>query len=458
LQASAGSGTITWYDQTLTQIGTGASFTPTGITTSTILHVAVVDANNCSSASVPVSITFNNLPAVDAGVPVNICNGLQTTLTATGASSFVWDNGVTNGVPFTPASLMYHVTGTDATTGCTNTDSVAVNVYPALIIGTTTGNTADVCAASSITLSGTSTTSGVTYVWDNGVTDGVSFTPTANGTYNVVGTDANGCTGTASVVVYVHSLPSVNTGVTASIPCGVANFVVSGVTTNASNPSYSWAGPLVIADGTTATPTIGGIGQYTLTVTDGTTLCTSTATLDVTGDIVVAAFTPSVTQGFAPLPVNFANQSTSSSPLTYSWNFGDGSAGSTATNPSNTYNTMGSYWVVLTASANGCSDKDSVLIIIDQNSSIVIPNIFSPNGDGLNDELTIVSQGIKEMTIDIFNRWGQKVYVIDRPGQNWDGLLANGEAAAEGTYFYLLKAVGFDTKEYTAQGPVMLVK
>ncbi len=108
----------------------------------------------------------------------------------------VCDNAVTDGASFTPGafgSVTYNVTGTDAN-GCVNTASIAANVN-ALPIVLASVDDNDVCLGDAIVFTGAGA---ATYVWDNGVTDGTSFTPGAVGnvTYNVTGTDANGCINT----------------------------------------------------------------------------------------------------------------------------------------------------------------------------------------------------------------------------------------------------------------------
>jgi gliding motility-associated-like protein len=462
LQANASNATIQWYsDAALTTIiGSGSPFTPTGITSSTTVYL-VASNNNCKSDSIPVSITFNQLPNISANSPA-VCDGSQVTLSGTNASgnatTYSWDNGITNGVAFT-ATLPggpYVVTGADNLTNCVNTFTTTLNVLNTPTVSSTVGSSTSVCSGGTITLSGTGAS---TYSWTGGVVDGLAFTPSGVGSYTVTGTDfATACTNTFVVNVSIDNPPTVNTGVTATIPCGSTSSAITGVTTNATTPVYSWSGPNIVADGNTATPTLGAAGQYTLTVVDNATGCSSIATLDIATDAVIAAFTPDVLSGFAPLPVTFTNESIGAT--SYLWNFGDGQTASTTTLAAvtNTFATTGTYTVTLTATSNSCSATATVTIIVDANSTIVVPNIFSPNGDNINDVLTIISTGLSELNIDIFNRWGSKVYVISAPGQNWDGKLTNGESAAEGTYFYILKAVGFDKKEYEAQGPIMLVK
>ncbi|MBK6834542.1 MAG: gliding motility-associated C-terminal domain-containing protein [Bacteroidetes bacterium] len=464
LQANSSTGILQWYSDAAltTMIGSGSPFTPTGITSSTTIYL-VASNFNCKSDSIPISINFNQLPNISANSPT-VCDGGQVTLSGTNASgnstTYIWDNGTgpIDGVAFTPTlpGGSYVVTGTDNVTNCVNTFTTTVTVLSTPTVGATVGSSASVCSGGTLTLSGTGASG---YTWTGGVIDGVAFTPAGIGSYTVTGTDpATTCTNTFVVNVSIDSPPTINTGVSATIPCGSTSSVITGVTTNAATPVYTWTGPNVVADGNTASPTLGAAGQYTLTVVDNATGCSSTSTLDIVTDAVFAALTPDVLAGFSPLPVTFTNQSTGAT--SYTWDFGDGQTASTTTlaSVSNTFVGNGTYTVTLTASSNSCAATATVTIIVNENSTIVVPNIFSPNGDNVNDVLTITSTGLSELTIDIFNRWGSKVYVIDSPGQNWDGKLTNGEPAAEGTYFYILKAVGFDKKEYEAQGPIMLVK
>ena len=100
-----------------------------------------------------------------------ICAGDQITLSGLGASSYSWDNSVTDGVPFTPsATTTYVVTGT-ALGGCSATDQVTITVNP---LPTTVNAGADqtVCAGTSITLIGNGA---VSYSWDNGVINNSSL-------------------------------------------------------------------------------------------------------------------------------------------------------------------------------------------------------------------------------------------------------------------------------------------
>ena len=77
--------------------------------------------------------------------------------------------------------------------------------------------------------------------------------------------------------------------------------------------------------------------------------------------------------------------------------------------------------------------------------SLYIPNTFTPNGDGLNDTFGVAGEAIKDINIQIFNRWGQLIYETNDPEKGWDGRL-NGEYVPAGAYVYYLKFDNVDDK------------
>jgi gliding motility-associated-like protein len=113
--------------------------------------------------------------------------------------------------------------------------------------------------------------------------------------------------------------------------------------------------------------------------------------------------------------------------------------------------------VVLTITDQyGCIATDTVIINALELSAIEVPNIFTPNGDGDNDYFNVRGGGIKNITGNIMNRWGQVVYEWDSQFGGWDGHSVSGSKSAEGSYFYFI-TVDFNdghTEEYT--GHLML--
>jgi hypothetical protein len=156
-----------------------------------------VDANNCSNSD-QVTVTVNPLPIINAGIDQTTCLGTAVVLNATGANSLSWNNGVINGLYFTPsATQTYQVTGVDAN-NCSNSDEVQITINALPVINAGADQT--ICPGVSIILSATG---GINYQWNNGVTNGVSFIPTATQSYIASGSDNNGCSNSDTVLVTV---------------------------------------------------------------------------------------------------------------------------------------------------------------------------------------------------------------------------------------------------------------
>lgn len=90
-------------------------------------------------------------------------------------------------------------------------------------------------------------------------------------------------------------------------------------------------------------------------------------------------------------------------------------------------------------------------------SALKVPNAFTPNGDGSNDEFRVAYRSIEEFECHIYDRWGRKVYESNDITQGWDGYVHN-KLASIGTYFYLIKAKGTDGVEYKKKGTVNLIR
>jgi gliding motility-associated-like protein len=84
-------------------------------------------------------------------------------------------------------------------------------------------------------------------------------------------------------------------------------------------------------------------------------------------------------------------------------------------------------------------------------------NGFSPNGDGINDILFAYIKGVKKMTFNIYNRWGEKVFTSTDPLNGWDGLY-KGKEAQPGVYVYDIYVIYWDNEPVKATGSVTLVR
>jgi len=139
--------------------------------------------------------------------------------------------------------------------------------------------------------------------------------------------------------------------------------------------------------------------------------------------------------------------------LDYIWDFGDGLS-SYEQNPEHKYEKPGKYKVSLQLIKTNCSETLFLDELVIADKKLDIPNIFTPNNDGENDEFLISApQNLKSFEALILNRNGQLVYKWDDPTKGWDGLMMDGKKAQEGAYYYIIKGVDslgktFEYKSY----------
>lgn len=398
---------------------------------------SVSGTNACGTANASVVVTAGQAPEVTVQAPDTLCAGSTATLVAGGADSYTWNTGATGAQLTVNAGGTYTVTGSTACGSAQVTVVVASASAPQLSIS---GDTF-LCAGSSGTLT---VSGGGPYLWNTGATTAV-LPITAPGTYSASST--NSC-GTSSVsVVVVEGQPPVVAVTGDAFACPTSTLAASGANT------YAWS-----TGQSTPTITVDAPGTYTVT---GSNACgSSTAAFTVQNAGVSAVPSANITQGPAPLTVQFGSSSTPQG-AQLGWSFGDG-ATATGAGPVHTFNTPGTYTVVHTASANGCSDAAELTITVLQPdrtpSRVNMPNVFSPNGDGVNDLFQVDSEGLATLELEVLNRWGQVVITLRAPEQAWDGRTAAGEAVPEGTYFVVLTATGMDGVRHERTAALTLLR
>ena len=152
--------------------------------------------------------------------------------------------------------------------------------------------------------------------------------------------------------------------------------------------------------------------------------------------------------------------SSTTSISTWDWDFGDSTTVSVtnAGDQTHIYPEVGTYTTTLIITdANGC--MDTAMVTVSTRGGIRVPNVFTSNGDGINDEFLIPSSGVTLFKISIFNRWGEIVYESERPNQGWDGRTFAGDIVPAGTYFYVLEGQDSEGQALTpVQGNVTLFR
>jgi gliding motility-associated-like protein len=427
----------------------GVAFTPA---VGTIIYtVTGTDLNGCENQD-QVQVTVNPLPIVDAGVDRTICFGEQVTLSAAGANSYSWNNGVMNGVAFAPAvgTLIYTVTGTDMN-GCENQDQVQVTVNP--LPNVFGGNDVTICDGQGVILTGSGADF---YNWSNGIIDGIVFhPPVGTHDYEVIGSFNTGCFTTDLVRVTVHPRPNVSTD---NIEVCKGEFVT--LFGNGAD-AYLWSHG--VQDGVPFKPT-----QSDIYVVTGFNIfgCTDTATARVTlFDYPTALFYPDRYEVTILNPgVQFINMSSGAS--AYIWNFGDNSDESYLVNPFHVFPTdePGTYQVQLIAiNQAGCTDTTHINIIVNDELIIYVPNTFTPDGDNYNNVFKpVLADGFdpQNYTLLIFNRWGQIVFESHDVAFGWDGTFSQyDQSVQDGTYTWKITVKEeFSTKTHVFVGHVNLIR
>lgn len=108
-----------------------------------------------------------------------------------------------------------------------------------------------------------------------------------------------------------------------------------------------------------------------------------------------------------------------------------------------TFSEPGAYRVVCSVNNATCASDSMEVTVAIAESYLAVPNVFTPNGDGKNDEFRVSYRSLRDFHIWVYNRWGKLVYESTDPAKGWDGNI-NGRPAAEGAYFYVVRAMGTD--------------
>jgi gliding motility-associated-like protein len=219
-----------------------------------------------------------------------------------------------------------------------------------------------------------------------------------------------------------------------------------------SNPSSVIPFPNIELNPVTFTPPLEDV-VYKLQVTDSF-LCVTESSFPYTSIHVKADFTLDPERGEAPLEVNFTDKSIRG--FIYKWDFGDDSASGLKDPLPHIYYKPGEYKVRLTIESDlHCVDSMIFDKVVVEPSELSIPNVFTPDGDGINDYFIVQSKSIRTIDVEVFSRSGLKVYSYYSEGKpldewtGWDGNVNNSSAkASPGVYFYVIRARGWDDKVY----------
>ncbi len=431
----------------------------------------VTDANNCSSISSTQITEPTQFSVAISSATQSACANTPITVNAIGAGgtgpySYNWVSGPSTGVYSVNEALsgnyMYVVNAVDAF-NCPATANINLTFFP---LPNVNASSATICAGQTTSLIATGATS---YIWQPGNITGSSYPFSGSTSVNVsvVGT-ANGCSNTATASVNVNPNP------TANINTGTANGCVpTCVEFNAANSSAGIASYNWILNGAGITGSVNGAycfdeaASYTLglTIFDGNG-CTSTITpVTITihpipvADFNHAPIKPIVNQD--PF-VTFTDASYNATIVSWNWYFmNTAQYTSIEQNPTFGYLEPGTYPVVLVVKSDfGCVDTLVRPLVVMEDFGIYAPNAFTPNGDGLNDIFQPKGFGVVDYELNIYDRWGEKVFSTKKFEEGWDGKFMGrkGDIIEEGTYTWLINCTSVFGKSHELKGHVTLIK
>jgi len=226
------------------------------------------------------------------------------------------------------------------------------------------------------------------------------------------------------------------------------------------NYTYSWS-----TTPTKTTSTIDSLaaGTYSVTITDslGCTI-TKTFTVLMIGTAPKADFLMTPTSTTINDPTIVFTDKSSGVVTTWLWNFGDTATSFTSTqNASHTYGTPGTYSVKLVVSGNGCSDSIVEIMIVLDGYGFYVPDAFSPNGDGKNENFGGIGAGFDLSSYEmwIFDRWGNEIYHTTDYNKPWNGKANGGrELAQEDVYVWKIQVTDLSGQQHKYRGHVTMVK
>lgn len=473
----------------------------------------VITKDNTSSCETRALISILNntfTPDLSVVIPQQIldCNTRKVTLKGQSITSNV---GYLWSFPTTPGNLQsdtisvisnplastsslvanYTLTITDNSSTCKSSTVVPIyqNLYPPHAV-ISSGVPALTCNTATIVLTNQSSTgippsTGFPYqqhvigfIWEGPTPQEpgqvqTTYIAATTGVYTLTAKDLNnGCTSTGTINIGDNrNYPAVDktTPNVVTLDCGAKSVSVNvNVTGTTTGLSYSWTAPpnASISSASAPSPSVNSIGNYRVLITNTLNGCASLGEVSVVNGSLTAEFEIQPATGFAPLNVTVFNNSYSSlgpNNITSYWNFANGTnAVSTPSNLSlsSLYTVPGTYTITMYAVKGTCIDTASKVINVELPSSLEIPNVFTPNGDGVNDLFFLKATNLEEINIIIVDRWGHKVYELTSKTGNiaWDGKNLAGKDAAEGTYLYILKATGKDGQNIEKKGVISLFR
>ncbi len=409
----------------------------------------------------PLSVILNDTTLLCPNLPLTINAQVSGGITP---YTYLWSTGATtSSISFTAQNTeQLFVQVSDNCSGQTVSNScwVSVPVFPPLTLQVSNDVT-EICPFISHTFySQVSGGNGnYSFQWrNNGVllssVDSLTVSPSTTSQYVVTLTDGCGNTLSDTVNYFITSLPlTLQMTPTQYICQGDSAFISVTASGGYGNYYYSWPSNGATTPGIWVYPS--STNSYQALVSDECQTFTVSGFTQVQIVKPNADFTILTNNPTENLPVSFYN--TTVNGYGYTWFFGDGGS-SYEIHPTHTFSPYGEYYITLIATdINGCIDSITKPIYIEEEFYIYIPNTFIPDGNRFNEFFSGSFIGVEWINIEVFNRWGERLFFSDQLDFAWDGTY-KGMLVPDGTYTWKLIYRKNRSQEQQMTGHINVIK
>jgi gliding motility-associated-like protein len=393
-----------------------------------------------------VKITVN-IPFIRSVNDSTVCAGSQIQMNTTGATNYTWTpvTGLSNSSIASPvatlnSTITYFVSGIN-NFGCTAKDTVKITALPAPIVNKSSDTT--ICKNSSVQIFAGG---GNMYSWlpasslNNANISNPIASPASTTKYVVTITNNSACSNSDSVLIIIKpgAVFSVSPNSSVCIQSDM-QLLASGGT------SYAWSPALYLSNANINNPVATPDASVTYTVTIHDSTCNETGVLTT----VLTTLPPPDVSAYKSGDITCSlssSQLTAAGAQSYTWTPATTLNNPLLSNPvaSPADNTI---YIVVGTSIDGCSNSDTVTVKVDFNtkSLYLLPNAFTPNGDGLNDCFGMKSWRLIELDFSIYNRWGERVFHTTDPAKCWDGTYKGRSQSSDVFVYTLIAKTNCDT-------------
>lgn len=457
---AAGGSIHAWYRDGIFLPGATGSSLPTD--SSGTYAVVVASPDGCLDTTSVIVFSDTVVAGINPAVNVAACVGDSALFLASGGGSYTW---LFNQQPL-PDTLNFLFAGivgdytliVTSPIGCTDTTpTYAFTYFPPLVPTAQAQGAPYICPGDQLPMRG-QVFGALSYQWLLNDTlipgaTGLNYVATEPGVYAFQVSDQYGCYYTSPYFsVYPGADPVAEIVPQVALPiCDGDSLVLLG----RGGDSLVWYRDGILVQAGSDTLLVVGTpsdGTYTLATFTGCGADTSTVLTVGSGVGPTAGFTYQNQPGNL---VEFVDESISGA--TWLWNFGGAGNSSTLQNPQLTFPNPGTYPVtMITWDIFGCSDTISLLVnVVDP--VFFIPNVFSPNGDGINDVATTNFNSLRELNFLIYDRWGKAMFSTTSATTFWDGT-CRGREVPDGVYYYHLKAIDNQGNDLETKGNISVLR